>query len=114
MKKRWCFILAISGIVFPTGEFRSWRVRHLLINTSLQTYGAKATQIKAEIGSAVFESELIAALKQKKYKLVTVTHVDTSTGVLSDIKALAKAVRDTSSDTLVSMGSCVKMKIDKM
>ena len=41
------------------------------------------------------------ALKEKKYKLVTVTHVDTSTGVLSELKALSELVHRVSPDTLV-------------
>ncbi|PVG03157.1 putative AGX1-alanine-glyoxylate transaminase [Serendipita vermifera] len=67
----------------------------------LETYGAKVTQIKAPIGSAVHIDELKAALKERKYKIVTVTHVDTSTGVLSDVRAVARAVQDVSPDTLV-------------
>lgn len=67
----------------------------------LETYGAKVTQVKAPIGSAVHIDELKAALKERKYKIVTVTHVDTSTGVLSDVRAVARAVQDVSPDTLV-------------
>jgi alanine-glyoxylate transaminase/serine-glyoxylate transaminase/serine-pyruvate transaminase len=51
--------------------------------------------------------ELKAALKEKKYKVVTVTHVDTSTGVLSDIQAVAKAVQEVSPDTLVMVNSSI-------
>lgn len=47
---------------------------------SLQTYGAKPEQLKADIGTAVALADLEAALKGKKYKIVTFTHVDTSTG----------------------------------
>lgn len=49
---------------------------------SLEVYGAKVDQLKAEIGGTVKQSDIEAALKQKKYKLITVTHVDTSTGPL--------------------------------
>jgi alanine-glyoxylate transaminase/serine-glyoxylate transaminase/serine-pyruvate transaminase len=45
--------------------------------------------------------EVEQALKQKKYKLITVTHVDTSTGVLSDVKALSELVHKVSPETLV-------------
>jgi hypothetical protein len=48
---------------------------------SLQTYGANVDQLKAEVGGTVKESDIEVALKSKKYKLVTVTHVDTSTGM---------------------------------
>lgn len=89
--------------------------------TSLQTYGANVDQIKAEIGAAVSQSEIEKALKSKKYKVLTFTHVDTSTGkytsvdllfftrnndllplaVLSDAKAITETVKRFSPETLV-------------
>ncbi|OKL59251.1 hypothetical protein UA08_05516 [Talaromyces atroroseus] len=68
---------------------------------ALETYGAHATQLKAPIGERPSLAEIEEALKQKKYKLVTITHVDTSTGVLSDIKAVSELVHRVSPDTLV-------------
>ena len=50
---------------------------------SLQTYGANVDQIKAEIGAVVSQTDIEEALKAKKYKVLTFTHVDTSTGALS-------------------------------
>jgi alanine-glyoxylate transaminase/serine-glyoxylate transaminase/serine-pyruvate transaminase len=67
----------------------------------LETYGVKVTQLKAPIGDRPQLDEVEAALKEKKYKLLTVTHVDTSTGVLSEIKALSELVHRVSPDTLV-------------
>ncbi|EED23967.1 aminotransferase, class V, putative [Talaromyces stipitatus ATCC 10500] len=68
---------------------------------ALETYGAKATQLKAPIGDRPSLAEIEEALKQKQYKLITITHVDTSTGVLSDIKAVSELVHRVSPDTLV-------------
>ncbi|KAG8779546.1 hypothetical protein FRC15_010066 [Serendipita sp. 397] len=67
----------------------------------LETYGAVVTQIKAPVGSAVGMDELRSALQRENFKIVTVTHVDTSTGVLSNVKAVAETVREVSPDTLV-------------
>ena len=67
----------------------------------LETYGASATQIKAPIGDRPSFEQIEQALKEKPYKLVTITHVDTSTGVLSDIKRVTEVVRRVSPDTLV-------------
>lgn len=67
----------------------------------LETYGARATQLKAPVGERPSPAEIEKALKEKDYKMVTVTHVDTSTGVLSDIKAVAEVVRRVSPNTLV-------------
>ncbi|KAF7308688.1 Aminotran-5 domain-containing protein [Mycena chlorophos] len=73
----------------------------------LETYGAKVDQVKAEIGAAVSQDALEAALKAKNYRLVTMTHVDTSTGVLTDAKAVAETVQRVSPDTLVILdGVC--------
>ena len=65
------------------------------------TYGAKPTQLKAPIGDRPQINEIEKALKEKKYKAVTVTHVDTSTGVLSDIKPLSELLQRVSPDTLL-------------
>lgn len=67
----------------------------------LEAYGVNATQLKAPIGDRPQLDEIEKALKEKSYKLITITHVDTSTGVLSDIKAVAELVKRVSPDTLV-------------
>ncbi|KAF3936430.1 hypothetical protein ABW19_dt0204177 [Dactylella cylindrospora] len=67
----------------------------------LATYGANPTQLKAPIGSRPSPEEVEKALKEKKYKAVTVTHTDTSTGVLSDPKEIAEIVQRVSPETLV-------------
>ncbi|KAG8692041.1 hypothetical protein FRC11_007007 [Ceratobasidium sp. 423] len=73
----------------------------------LETYGAKVKQVKADIGAAVTEVDLENALKEKKYKVVTFTHVDTSTGVLSDAKMIGQVVKRVSPNTLVVLdGVC--------
>ncbi|KAI9819423.1 MAG: hypothetical protein M1832_003986 [Thelocarpon impressellum] len=64
-------------------------------------YGVKATQLKAPIGSRPSLPEIEAALREKHYKILTVTHVDTSTGVLSDVKGVAELVHRVSPDTLI-------------
>jgi alanine-glyoxylate transaminase / serine-glyoxylate transaminase / serine-pyruvate transaminase len=78
--------------------------------SSLETYRAKVTQLKAPIGRAVALSDLERALLEKKkegksYKVVTFTHVDTSTAVLSDAKGIAETVRRISPESLVSLDS---------
>ncbi|KAH8811896.1 pyridoxal phosphate-dependent transferase [Xylogone sp. PMI_703] len=67
----------------------------------LETYGAKATQLKAPIGDRPQLSEIEQALKEKKYKLVTITHVDTSTGVLSELQGVSELIQRVSPDTLL-------------
>lgn len=68
---------------------------------SLKTYGAQIDMIKASLGGTVKIADVERALKSQKYKLITITHVDTSTGVLSDAEAIAACVRRVSPDTLI-------------
>ncbi|CAF0766939.1 unnamed protein product [Adineta ricciae] len=72
-----------------------------------ETYGVKVTQLKAPVGQCPSREQLAEALKSKKYKIITVTHVDTSTGVLSNPQIVAEVVREVSPDTLVALdGVC--------
>lgn len=83
-----------------------------------ETYGVSATQLKAPIGERPQLPEIEKALKEKDYKIITVTHVDTSTGVLSEIEALSELVHRISPDTLIvvdgvcSVG-CEDIQFDK-
>ena len=72
-----------------------------------ETYGVKVDQIKAPIGSKPSLQEVEAALQKKKYKALTFTHVDTSTGVLSDAKGLGELVKRVSPETILVLdGVC--------
>ena len=83
-----------------------------------ETYGVSATQLKAPIGERPQLPDIEEALKEKAYKIITVTHVDTSTGVLSEVEALSELVHRVSPDTLVvvdgvcSVG-CEDIQFDK-
>ncbi len=72
--------------------------RALVINTGffgdryaamLSRYGAQVTQLTAPVGGRASLDEIEDALKKDSYKLVTVTHVDTSTGVITDVQGVA-------------------------
>lgn len=82
-----------SVLVLNTGyfgdSFADWYVyttlshllqRHQLFYSSLETYGAKVDSLRAKLGSVVPLNEIESTLKFKRYKIITVTHVDTSTG----------------------------------
>jgi len=72
-----------------------------------ECYGVNATQLKAPIGGRPSLEEIEAALKEKKYKMITITHTDTSTGVLSDVKGVCELVRRVSPETLICVdGVC--------
>lgn len=73
--------------------------RALVVNTGyfgdrfadiLERYGAAVTQVHAPaIGDAPAPEAVEAVLKEGDWKLMTITHVDTSTAVLADVKGLA-------------------------
>jgi len=108
------------------GEQRSYLILATSIDDnpgSLLSYGAQITTLKASApGETVPLSLTEAALTGQNYKLIIVTHVDTSTGesvepswtseeigiidiwwsgVLSDIKSIAEVVKRVSPSTLV-------------
>jgi alanine-glyoxylate transaminase/serine-glyoxylate transaminase/serine-pyruvate transaminase len=69
-----------NALVVSTGYFGQ-RFADLL-----KRYGANVTLLPAPIGDIVPMHLVEEALKKKKYKLMTFTHVDTSTAVLNDPK----------------------------
>ncbi|MCJ1379034.1 hypothetical protein MMC17_002133 [Xylographa soralifera] len=107
------FVISGSGTLgwdLVAANLAEWDEEVLVLHTGyfadsfadcFETYGVKATQLKAPIGDRPQLPEVEKALKEKKYKLLTVTHVDTSTGVLSEIKALSELVHKVSPETLV-------------
>ncbi|CAL2090405.1 alanine--glyoxylate aminotransferase family protein [Tenacibaculum sp. 190524A05c] len=72
-----------NALVISTGYFGE-RYKNILA-----TYGANVTVLQAEIGEIVSLDKIEEELSSKNYKLVTITHVDTSTGVLTDPKSVA-------------------------
>jgi alanine-glyoxylate transaminase/serine-glyoxylate transaminase/serine-pyruvate transaminase len=61
----------------------------------LERYGANVTRVQPPtVGDAPSLDDVEAALEKDAYQLMTITHVDTSTGVGADIKGLAKLGRE--------------------
>ncbi|MFZ5915671.1 MAG: pyridoxal-phosphate-dependent aminotransferase family protein [Chloroflexota bacterium] len=84
--------MAVANLVEP-GD------RALVINTGyfsdrmaaiLQRYGAEVDQVRAPVGDRPSMAQVEAALSQANYKVLTITHVDTSTGVIADLENWAK------------------------
>jgi alanine-glyoxylate transaminase/serine-glyoxylate transaminase/serine-pyruvate transaminase len=68
----------------------------------LEAYGASVEQIRAPVGSRPQLDEVEKVLRGKKFAALTVTHVDTSTGVLfSDLRGLSELVKRVSPETLI-------------
>ena len=71
----------------------------------LERYGAQVTRVDAPVGARPGLDEVEDALKQGDYKLLAATHVDTSTGVINDIRGLAALARRYGA-LMVSDGVC--------
>jgi len=55
----------------------------------LERYGARVTHLRVPPGDRPGLDVVEEALRSDSYKVMTVTHVDTSTGVITDVKGLA-------------------------
>lgn len=67
----------------------------------LKVYGADVDVITAEIGDVVPLDKIKDQLQKEKYAAITITHVDTSTSVVSDVEAISKVVKEVSPETLI-------------
>ena len=61
--------------------------------TILERYGARVRRVEAPVGGRPALEQVEQALKSHSYKLLVTTHVDTSTGVISDVSGLAELSR---------------------
>lgn len=71
-----------KALVLSTGVFGD-RYGELL-----SRYNVEVTVLRAPLGATIALEEVDAALRADPYKLITFTHVDTSTGVRVDVKSL--------------------------
>ena len=120
------FVIAGSGTLgwdFVGANLIEAGENALLLNTgyfsdsfadALKVYGANVDEVKAPVGDRPTLEQIEAALKQKTYKIVTITHVDTSTGVLSDVKAIAEVVKRVSPETLVVVDGVCSVAVEEI
>lgn len=67
----------------------------------LKSYGAEVDVLTGEPGNVVPLSKIEEQLKSKKYQLITLTHVDTSTATLQDLESITKLIKSTSPETFI-------------
>ena len=58
-----------------------------------ERYGAEVTLVTAPVGEVQDLNEIETLLKQNQYKIMAMTHVDTSTGVLNRVKDFARLAK---------------------
>ncbi|NAS30188.1 aminotransferase class V-fold PLP-dependent enzyme [Flavobacteriaceae bacterium R38] len=73
-----------NALVISTGYFGE---RYFEL---LKRYGANVDILSAEVGNIVPMEQIDEQLSKKNYKLLTFTHVDTSTAVLNDAKSIGQ------------------------
>lgn len=67
----------------------------------LKVYDADVDVITAEVGDVVPLDKITEQLKATKYSAITITHVDTSTSVVSDVEKISAIVKKVSPETLI-------------
>lgn len=76
-----------KALVVNTGYFSD------RIGAMLERHGATVTHMRADPGAVPSVAEVDAALAAGGFKVMTVTHVDTSTAVLAPVKELAEVAK---------------------
>lgn len=74
-------------LVVDTGYFSD------RMDSICQRYGAETERLSAAPGDTVSAEQVAAQLQKADYDLVTITHVDTSTGVLTDVQGITAAAK---------------------
>jgi alanine-glyoxylate transaminase/serine-glyoxylate transaminase/serine-pyruvate transaminase len=88
-----------KALVVDTGYFSERFV------TILERYGALVTRLSASAGSRPSVDQVKSALEAEPYKLMTITHVDTSTAVITEVQQIADLGRKQGVLTIVD-GVC--------
>lgn len=76
-----------KALVVDTGYFSE------RFEAILERYGAQVTRLSTSPGSRPTQNQIKSALEAETFKLVTVTHVDTSTAVIAEVRQIAKLAR---------------------
>ncbi len=72
-----------------------------------KTIGVNVDMLKSDAGKTISIDSLKDYLNKKKYTAITFTHVDTSTGVIADMRKFSEIVKTISPDTLIVLdGVC--------
>ncbi len=64
-------------------------------------YGANVDTIEVKAGEVINPEDVRKKLQEKNYKIVTLTHSETSTGAKNDVEAICKIIRETDAISVV-------------
>ena len=80
----------------------------------LKVYDADVDVVTAEVGNVVPLAKIEEHLKLTKYLAITITHVDTSTSVVSDVKAISEVVKKVSPETLIIVDGVCSIGVEDL
>lgn len=80
----------------------------------LRVYGAEVDVITAPVGDVVPFDQIEQQLAKHKYTAVTITHVDTSTSVVSDVGKIAELVHKLDPETLVVVDGVCSIAVEDL
>lgn len=80
----------------------------------LRVYDADVDVLTAPVGDVVPFAEIEAQLEKTKYTAITITHVDTSTSVVSDVGKIAEIVKRVSPETLIVVDGVCSIGVEDM
>lgn len=80
----------------------------------LKVYDADVDVITAEVGDVVPLDKITQQLKATKYSAITITHVDTSTSVVSDVEKISAIVKEVSPETLVVVDGVCSVGVEDL
>ena len=80
----------------------------------LRVYDADVDVITAPVGDVVPLDQIETQLKKEKYSAITITHVDTSTSVVSDVEKIAALVRKVSPETLIIVDGVCSIGVEDL
>ena len=82
-------------LVIITGIFGTW------YQECLEVYGANVDVIEASFGASVSCADILTKLASKEYKMIALTHVDTSTSVLLNLKQICIEIKNSFPNLLI-------------
>lgn len=81
---------------------------------ALRVYDADVDVLTAGVGDVVPLDKIEAQLKSTKYTAITITQVDTSTAVVSDVEKIAAIVKKVSPETLIIVDGVCSIAVEDL
>lgn len=80
----------------------------------LKVYDIDVDVVTAEVGGVVPLDQVKQKLASEKYAAITITQVDTSTSVVSDVKSIAALVKQVSPETLIIVDGVCSIAVENL